>query len=106
MAEFVIALYRPLPGKAAELLELVRQHHPTLLGQGLVTDRPPYLLRASDGSLLEVFEWVSAEAADAAHDDPVVMALWDRFGVACEFGKLADLAESELIFPHFVPVDL
>ena len=75
----VIVAYRPKPGRDAELLEIVRSRVPTLRQEGLVTDRAPVLMRAKDGTIIEVSEWKSREAIDAAHKNLNVLALWNRF---------------------------
>jgi len=62
----VIAAYRPKPGKEDGLLELVRSRVPTLRQEGLVSDRAPTIMRAGDGTIIEVSEWKSREAIDAA----------------------------------------
>src|SRR5205814_1331609 len=62
--------YRPKPGKGDELLELVQSRVPTLRQEGLVTDRAPTIMRARDGTIVEVSEWKSREAIDAAHKNP------------------------------------
>jgi uncharacterized glyoxalase superfamily protein PhnB len=101
----VIACYRPRPGQEAALLELVRRHVPTLRRLGLATDRAPTLLQAADGTLVEVFEWASADAIAAAHQQAEVLALWQAFGAACEIVKLPQLAETQQLFAEFTPVD-
>jgi quinol monooxygenase YgiN len=106
MRRFVIASYRPSPGKAQQLLDLVRAHVPTLLDQGLVSDRPPYVMRAGDGTIVEVFEWRSTNAIADAHENPTVKALWARFEDVCEYVSLADLDECTGPFAEFEPVDL
>jgi hypothetical protein len=40
-------------------------------------------MRTADGTIIEVFEWVSEDAIAAAHADPVVLDLWKRFEAAC-----------------------
>jgi len=75
----VIVAYRPKPGKENELLELVRNRVPTLRKEGLVTDRKPVIMRARDGTVIEVSEWKSREAIDAAHRNPNVLAMWEKF---------------------------
>jgi hypothetical protein len=50
----VIVGYRPKPGKESELLELVRNRVPTLRNEGLVTERVPTIMRAHDGTIIEV----------------------------------------------------
>lgn len=106
MGVFVIAAYRPHPGKEADLLQLVREHLPILRGEGLATERPPLVMRAADGTLLEVFEWASREAVERAHASAAVQQLWERFGAVCDYTKLADLREAGEMFAHFEPVEL
>lgn len=106
MGEMVIACYRPKAGKDAELVELVRGHVPALRAEGLATAREPVVMRAADGTLLEVFEWRSAQATEDAHHNPRVRELWARFEAVCEFGTLGALPGADGPFPHFEPVDL
>jgi len=105
MGELVIACYRPKPGKDAELLELVRGHVPALRAQGLATDRPATAMRAADGTIVEVFEWRSAEAVERAHHDPVVQRLWERFMQVSDIGTLSALPGADQPFPHFEPLE-
>ncbi|MDF1838986.1 MAG: hypothetical protein P1V35_14035 [Planctomycetota bacterium] len=106
MAQPVIALYTPRAGCESQLLELVRIHHHVLSEQGLVSDRQPYVLRSSNGTLLEIFEWKDNAAIEAAHTNPAVAELWQRFGAVAEYSSLKSLAEAEGIFPGFEHVDL
>ncbi len=76
MGTSVIAVYKPHAGKARELEELVVNHVPILRSEGLATERQPIVMRASDGSLVEVFEWVSARAIENAHSNGTVQELW------------------------------
>ena len=101
----VIACYRAKPGQEAALLDLVRGHVPALHRLGLATDRAPYILRAADGTVVEVFEWSSAKAIEAAHDLPEVHKLWAAFGEACTYVKLSQLAEAQNLFAEFTPLD-
>jgi hypothetical protein len=63
-------------------------------------------MRAAEGTLLEVFEWRSAEAIQQAHANPAVGALWAEFGEACDSRPLADLKEAGDMFPEFDAVEL
>jgi quinol monooxygenase YgiN len=101
----VIVAYRPKPGKEHELLKLVRDRVPTLLKEGLVTDREPVIMRAKDGTIVEVSEWKSREAIDAAHKNPNVLAMWERFFAVCDCVPLKTVAEAEEMFAGFEPVD-
>jgi len=75
----VIVAYRPKPGKENELVDLVRSRVPTLRKEGLVSDRVPTIMRSRDGTIIEVSEWKSREAIDAAHKNPNVLAMWNKF---------------------------
>ena len=100
----VVVAYRPKPGKEKELLELVRARVPTLRKEGLVTDRVPTIMRAKDGTIVEVSEWKSREAIEAAHKNPNVLAMWDKFFALCECVPLKSLAETNDMFAGFAPV--
>ncbi len=104
MGQIVMVNYRPKPGKDAELMGCVRDHIDVLRKEGLATHRPAMVMRAKDGSVLEVFEWMSAEAVQAAHTNAAVQALWKRFDEASTFGKLAELAEAQEMFASFEPL--
>jgi hypothetical protein len=102
--EVVLATYRPKPGGDAALRALIARHVPTLRRVQLATDRPVLLLRAADGTYVEVFEWRPG-GAEQAHDHPEVAALWGEMAQVADFVRLADLAEAAHPFPHFAPVD-
>lgn len=58
----VIVAYRPKPGCTADLLDLVRQRVPLVAKEGLVMERKPTVMRASDGTIIEVSEWEIARS--------------------------------------------
>ena len=102
----VIVAYRPKkPECERALLDLVRQRVPTLAGEGLVTNRVPVIMRAGDGTIIEVSEWKSREAIDAAHRNPNVLKMWEKFFSLCDCVPLKDLAEAEPMFAGFEPID-
>ena len=105
MGRIVIVAFRPKPGMESDLLQLTRDHMPVLLGQGLVTDRDSIAMRAADGTIVEVFEWKSEEAVQAAHSIPVVLEMWQKYGEACDIVRLVDVAELQQMFPHFEPIE-
>jgi hypothetical protein len=80
---------------------VVKKHVDILQQQGLVTDKPAYVMRAGDGTIVEVFEWRSQEAIEKAHANPAVLALWDEFGAACDFTPLSKLKEASEMFAEF-----
>ena len=106
MGLIVIACYRPKVGKEADLLAVVKDHLPILRSQNLVTDRAPITGRAKDGTIVEVFEWISAEAVQRAHQNPAVLEMWGRFGAACDCVNFGGLPEAAEMFPHFEPVEV
>jgi predicted membrane GTPase involved in stress response len=103
-AQIVIVNYKAKEGKDAELMGCIKDHMDVLRKEGLATHRPAVVMRATDGSLLELFEWVSAEAVEKAHTNPAVGELWKRFSECCTINKLADLAEAKDMFATFEPV--
>jgi hypothetical protein len=99
----VMAIYRPKEGKSADLDKLVRRHYPVLKEYGLATERAPFIGRSAGGAAIEVFEWVSSEAARKAHDHPAVAQIWEAMAQVCDFGRLGDLPEAAKPFPQFGP---
>jgi quinol monooxygenase YgiN len=100
----VIVALGPKPGKETKLLKLVRNRVQTLRKEQLVTDRKPIMMRARDGTIIEVSEWKSQEAIDAAHKNPNVLTMWNKFFAICECVPLKTLAEAEQIFAGFEPL--
>ena len=100
----VMAMYRPRPGKDAELRAIIARHVPRLREVGLATSRPVALLQAADGTYVEIFEWAPG-GAQAAHTHPAVGEIWGAMAAVADFVRLADLAESQRPFPHFLPVE-
>ena len=100
----VIVAYRPKPGKESETLDLVRSRVPALRKEALVTDRTPIIMCARDGTIIEVSEWKSQEAIDAAHKNQNVLAMWNRFFAVCHCVPLNTLPESAEMFAGFEPI--
>jgi quinol monooxygenase YgiN len=100
-----VVAYRPKPGKEQELLELVRSRVPILHNEGLVTNRVPTIMRSRDGTIVEVSEWKSREAIDAAHKNPNVLAMWNKFFAVCDCVPLNTLPEVGDMFAGFTPIE-
>jgi quinol monooxygenase YgiN len=100
----VIVAYRPKPGKENDLIDLVRIRVPTLRKEGLVSDRVPTIMRSRDGTIIEVSEWKSREAIEAAHKNPNVLAMWNKFFAICDCIPLNTLAEANEMFAGFEPI--
>jgi quinol monooxygenase YgiN len=99
-----IVAYRPKPGHEKELLEIVRTRVPTLRKEDLATDRTPVIMRAKDGTIIEVSEWKSYQAIEEAHRNPRVLAMWDKFFAICDCVPLKTVPEAETMFAGFEPI--
>jgi quinol monooxygenase YgiN len=104
VGRIVIAAYRPKPGKQAELRALMPDHLPRLRAEGLVTDRSSIMMEASDGTVIEVFEWVSREAVEAAHENPAVLAMWAEYAEVCDYIPAGEVPEINSLFSEFSPL--
>jgi quinol monooxygenase YgiN len=104
MGRIVIVAYRRRPGRQKALEALMRQHHDRLRAEGLVTDRQPVLMRAADGTIVEVFEWTSANAIASAHANAHVQRMWTEYAEVSEYVPLRDLPEAAELFAEFEPL--
>ena len=103
MGRIVIACYKPRAGQAGALRELMQVHLSILKSQGLVTDRESILMESEDGTIVEVFEWASKEAIEAAHNNPVVGEMWEQYNKVCEYIPIAEVPEANQLFSQFTP---
>jgi hypothetical protein len=106
MRRFMIAAYRVKKGMEQDLLAILRDRLAVLRCEGFVTDRPACILRGQDGIYLEILEWTSAEAINAAQENKAVGALWPRLERAGEYRRLGHLPESDELFAEFESVEL
>lgn len=74
---------------------------PLLRRLHLATDHPATVLRAADGTIVELFEWVSAAAMATAHEDPEVLAMWARYAECSDYSTLAELPNAATMFAEF-----
>ncbi|MEO3408177.1 hypothetical protein AAFN85_29955 [Mucilaginibacter sp. CAU 1740] len=105
MGQIVIVAYKPKPGKEETLKQLMKTHLPRLKQEGLVTDRESIIMEAADGTIIEVFEWLSAEAIANAHNNPVVQQMWSEYAAVCDYIPLNTLAEAGDMFATFAPLN-
>lgn len=101
----VVVGYKPKPGCEVELEALCQSHHPRLLAEGLVTERAPVLMRAKDGTIIEVFEWASDAAMQSAHENAAVLAMWAEYDACSAYVPLEELAETSELFAAFKPIN-
>lgn len=104
--KIAMALYRPNPGKEETLKDIVKIHLPTLANEGLITERTPIHLEATDGTIIEIFGWKSEEAKDKAHQSSRVLQVWEQMMEVAEMTNLSSLSEANQPFPNFKPLSL
>ena len=105
MGRIVIAVYKPKSGMVSKLEELMKTHVQILRSESLVTDREPIIMQALDGSVVEVFEWVSKEAIESAHQNPVVLEMWQKYSEVCDYTPISQVSESQQLFSEFTAID-
>jgi len=101
MGRIVAVAYKPKTGDEKTLESLVEKHVPILREQGLATDRRPIIMRSNDGTIVEIFEWDSADAIQKAHTNEVVQELWKEFSKVCDYIPLSNVAEVDGVFSEF-----
>ena len=106
MGVFVIACFKPKPGKEKMLLDVVRDHLPVLRKEGLVTEKQSLTMKSKEGSIVEVFEWKSEKAIEEAHKSKTVLELWKRFEESSDYIPVASIEEAKHVFSNFEPVEL
>jgi hypothetical protein len=104
MGRFVIVAYKPKSGHEHSLEAVVMKHLAVLASEKLVSDRPASVMRARDGTIVEVFEWASSDAITRAHSNAAVGALWAEFAAVCDYVPLGTLPEAGQMFAEFDPV--
>ena len=101
MGQVVIVAYQPKPGKEADLKELMKTHLPRLIQEGLVRDKESYIMETGNGTIIEVFEWLSADAIQKAHTNPIVQQMWKEYAEVCDYIPVGNLAEAVNMFASF-----
>ena len=62
----------------------MKTHLERLKKEDLVTGRKSIIMRSSDGTVVEIFEWKSEKAIEQAHTTPKVMTLWSELEQVCK----------------------
>lgn len=106
MGRIVVVAYRPKSGKSDALKELIGGHLKILAAEKLVTPRKAITMEAHDGTIIEVFEWASAEAIERAHSNPNVLRLWSAFAEVCDYVPIGQVAEASKLFSEFTALEL
>jgi len=103
MGKIVIATYKPKPGKEKILDRLVKDHVKVLRNYGFATLRPPMIMKSEDGTVVEVFEWISKKAIEEAKENKDVQEYWDRYKEVCDIIPVSELIEANTSFSEFSP---
>lgn len=88
-------------GRKKALMKLVKKHLPKLRDLGFATDRESYVAKSQDGTIIEVFEWASMSAVNAAHQHPAVSDIWEKMALVAEFRPINTLPELTGPFADF-----
>ena len=105
MGRIVIVAYKPKKGKQNELEALVKTHLSILCSEKLVSERQSVVMRSTDGTVIEIFEWASKEAIGAAHNNPKIQQMWEEFLQVCDFIPVSQVAEAASLFSEFTPLN-
>lgn len=106
MGKIVICSFRPKPGQTGDLLDVLKTHMPCLRGEGLVTDRDAIFMKSADGTIIEIFEWKSAEHSEQAHENAAVLEIRERLEACCDYLSLRDVPETAGPFPNFESIEI
>jgi hypothetical protein len=93
-----------LPGKAEALRAVTETHVQRLRDLGLATARSGIAMEASNGDVIEVFEWVSEDAIASAHEHPEVLAMWAEYEQCCTYVPVSEVPGADGLFPDFTPL--
>lgn len=105
MGRIVIVGYKPKDGKEKELEQLMNTHLPILRAEGLVSDRESIIMRSENGTIIEVFEWISKEALETAHSNAKIQEMWQAYSLVCDYIPVAQVAEISAVFSEFTPIN-
>ena len=83
----------------------MKTHHARLKMEGLVTDRKSIIMEAGDGTIVEVFEWLSEEAIQKAHTNTEVLKMWAEYAEACDYVPVGSVPEAASLFSSFEPLN-
>lgn len=96
----MVCTYRVCAGAQAQFEELLARHVLTLRPLELITDFPAQTMRrvdADEPEYIEVFEWVSDDAATGASEMSEGIEIWEPMAALCESRH----GRSGLEFPLF-----
>jgi hypothetical protein len=66
-----------------------------------VSERRAPILRTESGEFLVILEWSTQHAVDDAHEDPEVLAVWERKAQLADYIAPARLSGAEIPFARW-----
>ena len=94
MGRIAVVCYRAKSGMHEALHALCAAHYARLYVLGFVTRRLPVFMTARDGSVVQVLEWKSQQAIDAAANHRSVLELRQQYAAVSELVPLTALPEA------------
>lgn len=91
-----IAAAEVFPGKEAEFENLARELFDLIRKKAYGSDRLVRSLRQPN-LYYDIRDWSSREAAEQAHRDPDIHALWARLGKVCRVTEVVSAASEVLL---------
>ena len=61
------------------------------------------IMKSSDGTIVEVFEWISKNAIEEAKENKDVQEYWERYREVCDIIPVSNLIEANTSFSEFSP---
>jgi hypothetical protein len=65
--------------------------------------RPPMIMKSADGTVVEVFEWISKQAIEDAKQNKDVQEYWAKYKEVCDIMPVSNLIEANTYFSEFNP---
>jgi hypothetical protein len=106
MRRTFIVVYKPYKGRDQELLPAVMASYRDLQKGGYVTTQPPKLMKATNGSIVLIFDWKDENTKNTAQTDPVIQQHWMALSKLCEFEKPMNLTECQQPFSDFESIEI
>jgi hypothetical protein len=69
-----------------------------------VTEHPSIAVRTADGTIMEIFEWISQDAIARAHKNPALLDLWKSSEKVWWYETPPNLQNFRICFAHVEPI--
>jgi len=106
MSILAIATYKPKTGRENDFLKLLTNHIPTLHSEKLISSKDNYVMHSKNGTIIEIFEWLSREAVDKAYETQCYGSFWQQIGERADVVSLNSLEETGQPFAGFKIINI